>query len=347
MTEPNARFYFIEILYGLMYLHQHNIIYRDLKPENLLINHDGHVKIADFGLSKAGLDSREVTYSFCGSTEYMPPEMIQKTGHGYGVDFYTLGALLYELVTGLPPFYSRDEEEIKEAIIHEQLTFPDHVELSAEIKSLLSGLLNKNPKLRLGSMKGLKEVLFHPWIGRINSEHVLSKKLAPPYVPAYDAFNFDENELGDDEQEFTDALLHEHLIPASVERLIYRDFEFANENSIRAEVKAVYEKYRNCKERSLRNCSSAKSLQKSQSKSALKRQNSSPYLAEGKAGRSKSPKQLKPKKSHSSELLDTLKKFSSTCGEFGSLKKSSIGKLLRNKENQASALKKKKMHNFK
>jgi serum/glucocorticoid-regulated kinase 2 len=108
MSEEEARFYFIEILYGLMYLHQQNIIYRDLKPENLLINHDGHVKIADFGLSKVGLEAREVTYSFCGSTEYMPPEMIQKTGHSYGVDFYTLGALLYELVTGLPPFYSRN-----------------------------------------------------------------------------------------------------------------------------------------------------------------------------------------------------------------------------------------------
>jgi serum/glucocorticoid-regulated kinase 2 len=91
-----------------MYLHQQNIIYRDLKPENLLINHDGHIKIADFGLSKGGMNSREVTYSFCGSTEYMPPEMILKVGHSFGVDFYTLGALLYELVTGLPPFYSRN-----------------------------------------------------------------------------------------------------------------------------------------------------------------------------------------------------------------------------------------------
>lgn len=127
MSEDHARFYFIEILYGLMYLHQQNIIYRDLKPENLLINYDGHVKIADFGLSKFGLHSREVTYSYCGSTEYMPPEMIQRSGHSYGVDFYTLGALLYELVTGLPPFYSRNEEEIKCAIVNEELTFPDHV----------------------------------------------------------------------------------------------------------------------------------------------------------------------------------------------------------------------------
>lgn len=91
-----------------MYLHQQNIIYRDLKPENLLINYDGHVKIADFGLSKANMNEREVTYSFCGSTEYMPPEMILREGHSFGVDFYTLGALLYELVTGLPPFYSRN-----------------------------------------------------------------------------------------------------------------------------------------------------------------------------------------------------------------------------------------------
>lgn len=84
-----------------------------------MINHDGHVKIADFGLSKGGMNGREVTYSFCGSTEYMPPEMILKVGHSFGVDFYTLGALLYELVTGLPPFYSRNEEEIKDSIINE------------------------------------------------------------------------------------------------------------------------------------------------------------------------------------------------------------------------------------
>lgn len=76
MSQEDARFYFIEIMYGLLYLHQQKIIYRDLKPQNLLINHDGHVKIADFGLSKQNMKEKELTYSFCGSTEYMPPEMI-------------------------------------------------------------------------------------------------------------------------------------------------------------------------------------------------------------------------------------------------------------------------------
>lgn len=97
----------------------------------------------------------------------------------------------------------------------EDLSFPDHVDLSNEIKSLLSGLLNKNPKFRLGSLRGLKEILFHPWIGKINSELVLSKKLVPPHIPCLDEFNFDENELGDDEAEFTQTLLQESLIHPS------------------------------------------------------------------------------------------------------------------------------------
>lgn len=163
--------------------------------------------------------------------------MIQRTGHSYGVDFYTLGALLYELVTGLPPFYSRDEEQIKDAIVNEDLTFPDHVELSHQIKNLLTGLLQKNAKLRIGSLKGLKEVLFHPWIGRINSEAVLSKKLIPPHIPTNDVFNFDENELGDDEKEFTETLTKQNMLPPAKEKLIFKDFEYTNEHLLRSQVK--------------------------------------------------------------------------------------------------------------
>lgn len=90
----------------------------------------------------------------------------------------------------------------------------------------------------------MKEILFHPWIGKINSEVVLSKKLVPPHIPCLDEFNFDENELGDDEAEFTQALLQEALIHPSKERLIFKDFDFYNEYHLRPEVKKIYEKYK-------------------------------------------------------------------------------------------------------
>ena len=101
---------------GIDYLHSKKVIYRDLKPENILIDVDGGLKIGDFGLSKIGLKSGELGYTFCGSPEYMAPEMLSKSGHGYAVDYYCLGALLYELVTGNPPFYSSDVQKIYHGI---------------------------------------------------------------------------------------------------------------------------------------------------------------------------------------------------------------------------------------
>jgi serum/glucocorticoid-regulated kinase 2 len=106
MTEDQARFYFTQICLGIDYLHQRFIIYRDIKPENILLDIDGNARVGDFGLSKPDMDQNEFAYSFCGSPEYMAPEMLLKVGHTYSVDYYCLGALLYELVTGLPPYYS-------------------------------------------------------------------------------------------------------------------------------------------------------------------------------------------------------------------------------------------------
>jgi len=105
-SEKEAKFIFAEIIICLEYLHQKKILYRDLKPENILIDVDGHLRLTDFGLCKTGMEVDELTDSFCGSPEYMAPEVVKRSGHNYGVDFYTLGALLHELVCGLPPFYS-------------------------------------------------------------------------------------------------------------------------------------------------------------------------------------------------------------------------------------------------
>lgn len=109
MTEENARFYFIQILLGIKHMHEKNVLYRDLKPENILIDRKGNLKIVDFGLSKKVSSMRDKTYSYCGSAEYMAPEMILRAGHNTSVDYYSLGALLYELVTGLPPFYCKNQ----------------------------------------------------------------------------------------------------------------------------------------------------------------------------------------------------------------------------------------------
>jgi serum/glucocorticoid-regulated kinase 2 len=229
MSEEEARFYFIEILAGIQYLHENSILYRDLKPENLLINIDGHIKITDFGLSKPDVGRDDLAYTFCGSAEYMPPEMILNAGHNFTVDYYTLGALLYELVCGLPPFYSKDHEEIKRAIVEEELYFPEDIDLSPEIMQILRGLLHKNPRSRLGSYSGIKEILYHPWIGKVHMAEVLAKRMDPPFLPSPEEFNFDKDEMGSDEQEFTAALLAEQKKAVPFKPL-FQDFYYEEDD---------------------------------------------------------------------------------------------------------------------
>lgn len=107
------------------------------------------------------------------------------------MDYYCLGALLYELVLGIPPYYSLSHEEIYQGILNEELSFPSHTLLSEEIKSLLRGLLEKNPSKRLGHLYGAKEILIHPWVGKVNRKLIESKGLVPPFKPDLSSFNFD------------------------------------------------------------------------------------------------------------------------------------------------------------
>lgn len=133
-----AKFYFAEILLGIEFLHSKNIVYRDLKPENVLIEVDGHIKLADFGLSKQ-FKRDERSFSYCGSPEYMCPEILKREGHNHMVDYYTLGAILYEMLTGLPPFYTNNKSEMTKRILDAELTFPSHV--NPEAVSLMTALL--------------------------------------------------------------------------------------------------------------------------------------------------------------------------------------------------------------
>ena len=150
-----AKFYFAEILLGLDFLHSKSIVYRDLKPENVLLDIDGHIKLGDFGLSKI-FKKDERSFSFCGSPEYMCPEILKREGHTHMVDYYTLGAILFEMLTGLPPFYTNNKSEMRKRILEAELNYPDH--LNKEVIMLMRGLLTRNPMKRLGSVGGIEEI---------------------------------------------------------------------------------------------------------------------------------------------------------------------------------------------
>ena len=164
-TETRARYYLCEVLLALEYLHKHDIIYRDLKPDNVVIDVNGHAMLTDFGLSKEGVDDDGVAQSFCGSVAYLAPEMLSRRGHNKTVDWYLLGVLLYEMVTGSPPYYDKSKEKLFQNIQNGSLCLPNS--LSKEIKSLLTKLLVRNPMKRLGAEKDAEEIKCHSFFNGI------------------------------------------------------------------------------------------------------------------------------------------------------------------------------------
>jgi len=181
--EPRACFYTAEIILALSYVHELDIIYRDLKPENVLLDARGHIKLTDFGLSKEGISSSSSgAYSFCGTPEYLAPEILNRHGHGRAVDWWSLGALLYEMLTGLPPFYCRDREKLFEKIRKSELTYPRY--LSACCITLLRGLLTRDPRRRLGSgPKDSKEIKCHVFFQDIDWNKLSKGEIPPPWDP--------------------------------------------------------------------------------------------------------------------------------------------------------------------
>jgi serum/glucocorticoid-regulated kinase 2 len=181
-SEGRCRFYASEILLAIEYLHKHDIVYRDLKPENVLLDGDGHVKLTDFGLSKEGISDNFSAKSICGTPEYLAPEILDRHGHGKAVDWYSFGALIYEMLTGLPPYYTKDREKLFERIRKGELQFPSYVSPAA--RSLLEGLLRRDPAVRLGaSVHDAEEIKRHPFFFGIDWNAVYSRRLPPPFKP--------------------------------------------------------------------------------------------------------------------------------------------------------------------
>ncbi|XP_076028753.1 serine/threonine-protein kinase Sgk1-like isoform X2 [Oratosquilla oratoria] len=160
------------------------IVYRDLKPENILLDREGHVVLTDFGLCKEGLQTNSAhTSTFCGTPEYLAPEILRKQPYSRSVDWWTLGAVLYEMIYGLPPFYSRDTAIMYDAILHKQLKLKESA--SSKARNLLEKLLKKDASVRLGSGPGdVDEVKSHSFFNSVNWDHVDQRKLKPPFVPS-------------------------------------------------------------------------------------------------------------------------------------------------------------------
>jgi serum/glucocorticoid-regulated kinase 3 len=184
-------------------MHVHGVVYRDLKPENILLDGYGHIKLADFGLAKEGIvNAAEGAHSLCGTPEYLSPEVLDRQGHGTAVDWWNLGMVLYEMLTGLPPWYTTDREKLFERLRGAPLKFPFYVGRPAA--SLIQALLNRNPSRRLGSGGGA-EVQNHGFFNSLDWEALYRREIPPPFQPCKNQEQVDSENF---EKEFTNMAVY-------------------------------------------------------------------------------------------------------------------------------------------
>lgn len=207
INEKNVQFYLAEIILTINYLHSNKIIHRDIKPENILLQANGHICLTDFGLAKDITNEKNfMTKTLCGTNEYMAPEMITRTGYSYSVDWWSLGVLTYEMLTGKVPFFvtggsntKEKEKELEKKIMYDKLILPNY--LNQKTMSLLKGLLEKDPSKRLGCSKGnmftiggISALKQHPFFENLDWYELLNLRIDPP-------FNLEEIAAADREKE--------------------------------------------------------------------------------------------------------------------------------------------------
>ncbi|KAL7753400.1 cytochrome c oxidase subunit 1 [Sorochytrium milnesiophthora] len=181
-NRETTRFYASEIVTAIEHLHDRNIIYRDLKPENLLLDAEGHIKIADFGFAKKVEDR---TYTLCGTPEYLAPEIIQGRGHGKPVDWWALGILIFEMLAGYPPFYDDNAYGVYEKILGGRIHFPSHFDVAS--RDLVKRLLTADRTMRLGNLRGgAEDVKSHPWFMGVDWAALVNRQVRAPLVPRLD-----------------------------------------------------------------------------------------------------------------------------------------------------------------
>ncbi|XP_051822517.1 ribosomal protein S6 kinase beta-2 isoform X2 [Antechinus flavipes] len=180
--EDTACFYLGEITLALGHLHSQGIIYRDLKPENIMLSSQGHIKLTDFGLCKESIHEGSVTHTFCGTIEYMAPEILTRSGHNRAVDWWSLGSLMYDMLTGMPPFTAENRKKTIDKILRAKLALPAY--LTPDARDLLKKFLKRNPSQRLGGGPGdAADVQKHPFFRHINWQDLLALQVEPPFRP--------------------------------------------------------------------------------------------------------------------------------------------------------------------
>jgi p90 ribosomal S6 kinase len=182
-TERDVQFYLAELALALDHLHSLGIVYRDLKPENILLDTDGHIALTDFGLSKESIPTQDSkTFSFCGTVEYMSPEVVSRKGHSHVADWWSFGVLAFEMITGHLPFHGANRKETMNMILKAKLAMPTYPSLEAQ--SLLRMLFKRNPANRLGAgPDGFSNIQKHPFFESIDWDRLYKKQIEPPFIP--------------------------------------------------------------------------------------------------------------------------------------------------------------------
>ena len=181
-TNEKAKFYLVEIILAIEFLHKNNMMYRDLKPENVLLDKNGHIKITDFGLSKILSKENEKTYTICGTPQYLAPEILSSEGYDNAVDWWSLGCLMYKMLIGIDAFKFSKNQSLSPEMYEIEILIPDYV--TKEANDLIRKLLVINPKKRLGSGPGgADKIKNHSYFKDIDWEKAWNKELIPPFIP--------------------------------------------------------------------------------------------------------------------------------------------------------------------
>ncbi|KAI1180632.1 serine/threonine-protein kinase sck1 [Nemania sp. FL0916] len=251
--EKRAKFYIAELILAIQHLHHNDIVYRDLKPENILLDANGHIALCDFGLSKANLTKNDTTNTFCGTTEYLAPEvLLDESGYTKMVDFWSLGVLVFEMCCGWSPFYAEDTQQMYKNIAFGKVRFPRDT-LSQEGRNFVKGLLNRNPKHRLGAIEDAEELKRHPFFGDVDWTSLSKKLITPPFKPKLKS----ETDVSYFDPEFTNALNNNGSLNERAQQLAagyaastplspttqanFKGFTFVDESALEDHMRGRYE----------------------------------------------------------------------------------------------------------